>query len=286
MNEQKINVCRALASIFSSNEEVSEQEAAFVGRTALDLGLDEGELKLVQQALGSNLDTKEILGSITDSDLRRFLFRRVVAATLIDEQLSSHEQKVFNAIVEIFKWDEGTVKEYISHMQKFIDAAHQRGIAVILDVVYGHASDLFAYSYLYDRLRYNENPFMGPFAKDYFGRSTDFNRDLTQDFFFTVNHHWLDVYHVDGFRYDCVPNYWDGPLGRGYASLVYETMLVGVAGAVTLDTVGPTAVAGGFAGTFMDAGLGQVTVDDGVFSAAVGVPAGESTWGGLKALYR
>src|SRR5439155_13543061 len=27
----------------------------------------------------------------------------------------------------------------------------------------------------------------------------------------------------DGFRYDCVPNYWDGPLGVGYASLVYET---------------------------------------------------------------
>jgi 1,4-alpha-glucan branching enzyme len=38
-----------------------------------------------------------------------------------------------------------------------------------------------------------------------------------------VNYHWLDVYHIDGFRYDCVPNYWDGPLGVGYASLVYET---------------------------------------------------------------
>jgi maltooligosyltrehalose trehalohydrolase len=24
----------------------------------------------------------------------------------------------------------------------------------------------------------------------------------------------LNVYHVDGVRYDCVPNYWDGPLGR------------------------------------------------------------------------
>ena len=72
----------------------------------------------------------------------------------------------------------------------------------------------------------NENPFMGPFAKDYFsnfGKSTDFNRQLTRDYFFTVNHHWLEVYHVDGFRYDCVPNYWDGPLGVGYASLVYET---------------------------------------------------------------
>ncbi|OPY56275.1 MAG: Malto-oligosyltrehalose trehalohydrolase [Methanosaeta sp. PtaU1.Bin055] len=109
------------------------------------------------------------------------------------------------------------------HMQRFVDAAHRRGIAVILDVVYGHTSDQFPYCYLYDRLHYTENPFMGPFAKDYFGRSTDFNRLITQDFFFTVNYHWLEVYHVDGFRYDCVPNYWDGPVGRGYASLVYET---------------------------------------------------------------
>ncbi|WP_246786858.1 hypothetical protein [Bradyrhizobium sp. USDA 3458] len=67
---------------------------------------------------------------------------------------------------------------------------------------------------------------MGPFAKDYFsnfGKSTDFNREITRDYFHTANHHWLDVYHVDGFRYDCVPNYWDGPMGVGYASLVYET---------------------------------------------------------------
>jgi maltooligosyltrehalose trehalohydrolase len=38
-----------------------------------------------------------------------------------------------------------------------------------------------------------------------------------------VNLHWLETYHVDGFRYDCVPNYWDGPIGQGYAALVYET---------------------------------------------------------------
>jgi len=28
---------------------------------------------------------------------------------------------------------------------------------------------------------------------------------------------------VDGFRYDCVPNYYDGPTGDGYAALVYHT---------------------------------------------------------------
>ena len=49
------------------------------------------------------------------------------------------------------------------------------------------------------------------------------DRDFTQDFFFTVNQHWLETYHVDGFRYDDVPDYWDGPLGRGYAALAYET---------------------------------------------------------------
>src|SRR6266568_3541809 len=113
-----------------------------------------------------------------------------------------------------------------SDFQQMVDIAHQHRIAVIVDVVYGHTGMDFPYYDAYTRLKYHENPFMGPFAKDYFsnfGKSTDFNRQLTRDYFFTVNHHWLDIYHVDGFRYDCVPNYWDGPLGVGYASLVYET---------------------------------------------------------------
>jgi 1,4-alpha-glucan branching enzyme len=107
--------------------------------------------------------------------------------------------------------------------QRLIDASHKKGIAVILDVVYGHASTSFPYCYLYRKLGYHENPFMGAFAKDYFGESTDFAKKFVQDFFFTVNHHWLDCYHIDGFRYDCVPNYWDGAEGKGYANLVYHT---------------------------------------------------------------
>ncbi len=113
-----------------------------------------------------------------------------------------------------------------SDFQQMVDVAHQHGIAVIVDVVYGHTGVDFPYFDAYTRLAYRENPFMGPFAKDYFssfGKSTDFGRPLTRDYFFTVNHHWLEVYHVDGFRYDCVPNYWDGPVGVGYAGLVYDT---------------------------------------------------------------
>ncbi|HKH28993.1 MAG TPA: alpha-amylase family glycosyl hydrolase, partial [Sphingomicrobium sp.] len=90
-----------------------------------------------------------------------------------------------------------------SDFQALVEICHQHGIAVIVDVVYGHAGVDFAYYDAYTRLQYRDNPFMGPFAKDYFsnfGKSTDFNRPLTRDYFFSVNHHWLEVYHVDGFR--------------------------------------------------------------------------------------
>ncbi len=110
--------------------------------------------------------------------------------------------------------------------QELIDVAHSHGIAVIVDMVYGHTGVDFPYYDAYTRLQYHDNPFMGPFAKDYFssfGKSTDFTRQLTREYFLSVNQHWLDVYHVDGLRYDCVPNYWDGPTGVGYAALVYET---------------------------------------------------------------
>jgi maltooligosyltrehalose trehalohydrolase len=107
--------------------------------------------------------------------------------------------------------------------QQFVQTAHENGIAVILDMIYGHTGNIFAYEYVYSNLRYNQNPFMGPFAKDMFGPSTDYNKEFTQDFYFTVNHFWLDRYHVDGIRYDCVPNYYDGYVGVGYANLVYST---------------------------------------------------------------
>jgi 1,4-alpha-glucan branching enzyme len=106
--------------------------------------------------------------------------------------------------------------------KRFVDAAHQRGLAVIIDAVYGHTGAWFTYEYVYSRLGL-PNPFMGTFAQDLFGHSTDWNRTLTQDFFFTVNMYWLEACHVDGFRYDCVPNYWTGPVGPGYADLVYST---------------------------------------------------------------
>lgn len=113
-------------------------------------------------------------------------------------------------------------------LQKLIDAAHQRKMAVLLDVVYAHVDKSFAYSYVYEKLgiEIGKNRFLGDFAHNGFGgveNSTDFNKKFTRDFFFTVNHYLLDRYHADGFRYDYVPGFWDEPMGNGYANLTYHT---------------------------------------------------------------
>jgi 1,4-alpha-glucan branching enzyme len=109
-----------------------------------------------------------------------------------------------------------------SDFQEFVDACHQKGIAVIVDSVYGHTGGDFAYAQLYGALQGDlANPFNGG-SGDY-GTLNDFSKRLTQDYYYSVNQFWLDTFHVDGFRFDDVPEYWDGATGSGYADLVYST---------------------------------------------------------------
>lgn len=106
--------------------------------------------------------------------------------------------------------------------QSFVDLCHQNGIAVVLDSVYGHTGGDFAYTQLYSALEGDlPNPFNG--GDGSFGTLNDFSKRLTQDYFYSANQFWLDTFHVDGFRFDDVPEYWDGPTGSGYANLVYST---------------------------------------------------------------
>lgn len=105
-----------------------------------------------------------------------------------------------------------------------VNESHKQGVAVILDAVYAHCHQNFGYNAVYNHPEIPiKNPMMGPFAEDMFGTGTDFSKEFTQQYFLKVNHHWLDEYHVDGFRYDYVPGFYDGPTGVGFAKLTYET---------------------------------------------------------------
>jgi len=104
-----------------------------------------------------------------------------------------------------------------------VNAAHAKDIAVIVDAVYAHAHPEYPYNLVYGAAG-ESNPMMGSFEGEFFGQpGMDYRKSFTRDYFLAVNRHWLEEYHVDGFRYDYVPGMYDGPTGEGYARLVHET---------------------------------------------------------------
>ena len=107
-------------------------------------------------------------------------------------------------------------------LRRLVAEAHRLGMAVVLDVVYGHTGDEFAFVDVYRHFAIPGNPVMGDFGANMFGESTGWQLPLCQDYFFTASHLWLDAFHVDGFRYDCVPNFWHTPFD-GYGQLCHAT---------------------------------------------------------------
>jgi len=98
----------------------------------------------------------------------------------------------------------GTPDEF----KAFVDAAHARGIAVILDVVYNHATGQSPLVRLDNQGDFGSpnpsNPWANPSAKHPFNVFNDLNHEseLTQIWLDTANRWWMDEYHVDGYRFD------------------------------------------------------------------------------------
>lgn len=109
--------------------------------------------------------------------------------------------------------------------QRLVDEAHQRGIAVIVDVVFGHTTGEFTFPHIYSRQKRVSNPFNGYPIRDNYGPAPDYDLPFTQDFFYTVCQYLLDRFHLDGFRFDNVNGFSanahdTGPFGR-LAEAVY-----------------------------------------------------------------
>jgi 1,4-alpha-glucan branching enzyme len=117
-------------------------------------------------------------------------------------------------------------------LKRLVDAAHFAGIAVILDVVYEHVDQMFAYNRVYKDIAavsgpptppHPHSPMINGSNKFCFGPKTDFTADFTLDYFSSANRMWLDEYHVDGFRYDEVTDLYEPPMDAGYRTLVENT---------------------------------------------------------------
>jgi maltooligosyltrehalose trehalohydrolase len=105
-------------------------------------------------------------------------------------------------------------------LRQLVNACHQAGIAVVLDVVYQHVDPSFPYALVYQNAGL-PSPMIG--AVGPFGPQIDYSQTFAQDYVAAANAYLLDEYHVDGFRYDEVDDYYSGATGTDYAKLAYDT---------------------------------------------------------------
>jgi len=95
--------------------------------------------------------------------------------------------------------------------KQFIDECHNRGIAVILDVVYNHATGQNPFYRMWntDNGGYGgqasaDSPFFNQVATHTYSVFNDFNhsKQATKDYVKRTTQYWIDEYKIDGFRWD------------------------------------------------------------------------------------
>ena len=93
----------------------------------------------------------------------------------------------------------GTPSDY----RRFIDEAHKRGMAVILDIVFNQSDAWHPWYDLYTR---KDNPFYNGSAPHAYSVLNDWNQDcpLVQQQWRDALDYWMTAYKVDGFRFDLV----------------------------------------------------------------------------------
>ncbi|MFP8488135.1 alpha-amylase family glycosyl hydrolase [Gracilimonas sp. Q87] len=85
--------------------------------------------------------------------------------------------------------------------KRFVDEAHKRDMAVILDVVMNHATGASSLYRLYD---YGSNPYFNPVPTHSYNVFNDFDHSYSGTRYYTKRmiEHWINEYNIDGFRWD------------------------------------------------------------------------------------
>lgn len=95
--------------------------------------------------------------------------------------------------------------------KQLVDECHKRGIAVILDVVYNHATGQNPYYRMWNTDNGNyggqasaDSPFFNETARHSFNVFNDFNhsQQATKDYVKRTTQYWIEEYKIDGFRWD------------------------------------------------------------------------------------
>ncbi len=86
----------------------------------------------------------------------------------------------------------------VNGMKAFIDAAHERGLMVILDVVYNHFGPDGNYLHLYAPQFFDDSRHTA------WGAAIAYDQPAVRRFFIDNALYWLEEYRLDGFRFDAI----------------------------------------------------------------------------------
>ena len=116
--------------------------------------------------------------------------------------------------------------------KRFIDECHKRDIAVIVDVVFNHATGQFPYAKMWWNSAANktatDNPFFNVDAPHNWSVFHDFKHTYieTVNYFDEVLKYWLEEYNVDGFRFDLTKGFVQNP--SNYDAGGYSAERIGI----------------------------------------------------------
>ena len=122
----------------------------------------------------------------------------------------------------------GTEEAY----KTFIDECHKRGIAVIIDVVFNHATGQHPYAKMWWDSGANktasDNPFFNVDAPHNWSVFHDFNHtyQYTVEYVDDVLEYWMEEYNVDGFRFDLTKGFVQNP--SNYDAGGYSAQRIGI----------------------------------------------------------
>ena len=115
--------------------------------------------------------------------------------------------------------------------KQFIDECHRRGMAVIIDVAFNHASGQNPYYRMwntdnggYGGQASTDSPFFNPIARHSYSVFNDFNhsKQATQDYVKRVSQYWIDEYKIDGFRWDLTKGFTQNCTGSDACTNAYQ----------------------------------------------------------------
>jgi pullulanase len=134
---------------------------------------------------------------------------------------------LFFAVENRYIEDPADPLDRLFRLKRLVNELHQRNIHVIMDGVFNHVSagltpdTGFPYHWLYQDPE--ESPFTGGFAGGGYFEDLDYNNGCTEQFIFDVCGFWLDVYQLDGIRFDYTLGFYlPQDLSKGIPRLVSD----------------------------------------------------------------